>query len=288
MAIADQAEVGYCTPRFKEVLERVLHSCGLSEGDSRRGCKPADVKTLRFHQRRGLQRALHSSEGSGRRDHVRRGMDTARRQRRRRCSRTSGSLAGARATSSWSRARRSRGRRPRTAPLRLHRRANSVMFHLQSVAQTTPKSRRRWACCGSATSSRSSPRIIVLGPPRAATPSATRKPSTGARSCHGSIVDCEQERRTAARCCSPGVRQGFGERRRSRRPALSEPGRRGDHGSCHDGCRHQQSPRPLRAEGAQSPACPLRRRARTGREGPAQEADLAQRGRRPGRASSEI
>lgn len=46
VAIADHAEVAYCTPRFKQVLERVLHSCGLAEGNSRRGCKPADVKTF--------------------------------------------------------------------------------------------------------------------------------------------------------------------------------------------------------------------------------------------------
>jgi len=46
VAVADQAEVGYCTPRFKEVLERVLHSCGLASGEDRRGCKPADVKTF--------------------------------------------------------------------------------------------------------------------------------------------------------------------------------------------------------------------------------------------------
>lgn len=46
VAIADQAEVGYCTPRFKEVLERVLHSCGLAQDETRRGCKPADVKTF--------------------------------------------------------------------------------------------------------------------------------------------------------------------------------------------------------------------------------------------------
>jgi outer membrane protein OmpA-like peptidoglycan-associated protein len=46
VAIADQSEVGYCTPQFKQVLERVLHSCGLAEGDSRRGCQPADVKTF--------------------------------------------------------------------------------------------------------------------------------------------------------------------------------------------------------------------------------------------------
>lgn len=46
VAIADQAEAPYCTPAFKQVLERVLHSCGLIEGESRRGCKPADVKTF--------------------------------------------------------------------------------------------------------------------------------------------------------------------------------------------------------------------------------------------------
>lgn len=46
VAIADQSEVGYCTPQFKQVLERVLHSCGLAEGDTRRGCQPADVKTF--------------------------------------------------------------------------------------------------------------------------------------------------------------------------------------------------------------------------------------------------
>jgi outer membrane protein OmpA-like peptidoglycan-associated protein len=47
VAVADQSEVAYCTPQFKQVLERVLHSCGLTEGDSsRRGCQPADVKTF--------------------------------------------------------------------------------------------------------------------------------------------------------------------------------------------------------------------------------------------------
>jgi outer membrane protein OmpA-like peptidoglycan-associated protein len=46
VAVADQAEAPYCTAQFKQVLERVLHSCGLVEGQSRRGCKPADVKTF--------------------------------------------------------------------------------------------------------------------------------------------------------------------------------------------------------------------------------------------------
>ncbi|HMJ14230.1 MAG TPA: hypothetical protein VK524_22600 [Polyangiaceae bacterium] len=46
VAIANQAEVAYCTPRFKQVLERVLHSCGLATGEARRGCQPADVKNF--------------------------------------------------------------------------------------------------------------------------------------------------------------------------------------------------------------------------------------------------
>lgn len=47
VAVAAQAEVGYCTPRFKQVLERVLHSCGLVGGEGgRRGCQPADVKNF--------------------------------------------------------------------------------------------------------------------------------------------------------------------------------------------------------------------------------------------------
>ncbi len=46
VAIADNSEVAYCTPRFKEVLQRVLHSCGLADTGTRRGCKPTDVKTF--------------------------------------------------------------------------------------------------------------------------------------------------------------------------------------------------------------------------------------------------
>jgi outer membrane protein OmpA-like peptidoglycan-associated protein len=46
IAIANDAEAPYCTPAFKEVLARVIHACGLAGADSRRGCQPADVKTL--------------------------------------------------------------------------------------------------------------------------------------------------------------------------------------------------------------------------------------------------
>ncbi len=45
-AIANDAEAPYCTPQFKTVLEKVLHACGLVGGQERRGCQPADVKSL--------------------------------------------------------------------------------------------------------------------------------------------------------------------------------------------------------------------------------------------------
>src|SRR5262245_27503297 len=46
VAIADDAEVAYCTAAFKTVLQRTLHACGLVGQDDRRGCQPADVKSL--------------------------------------------------------------------------------------------------------------------------------------------------------------------------------------------------------------------------------------------------
>lgn len=45
-AVAADAEAPYCTPAFKTVLQRVLNACGLVGKDARRGCQPADVKTL--------------------------------------------------------------------------------------------------------------------------------------------------------------------------------------------------------------------------------------------------
>jgi outer membrane protein OmpA-like peptidoglycan-associated protein len=46
VAVADDAEAPYCTPAFKQVLQRVLNACGLVGGEQRRGCQPADVKTF--------------------------------------------------------------------------------------------------------------------------------------------------------------------------------------------------------------------------------------------------
>lgn len=45
-AVADHAEDPYCTPAFKQVLQRVLNACGLVGTESRRGCQPTDVKNL--------------------------------------------------------------------------------------------------------------------------------------------------------------------------------------------------------------------------------------------------
>ena len=46
VAIADNAEASYCTPEFKNVLSRVINACGLTSQANRRGCQPADVKSL--------------------------------------------------------------------------------------------------------------------------------------------------------------------------------------------------------------------------------------------------
>ncbi len=46
VAVANDAEAPYCTPAFKQVLQRVLNACGLVGTEARRGCQPADVKTL--------------------------------------------------------------------------------------------------------------------------------------------------------------------------------------------------------------------------------------------------
>lgn len=45
-AVADHTEAPYCTPQFKTVLQKVLNACGLVGQESRRGCQPADVKTI--------------------------------------------------------------------------------------------------------------------------------------------------------------------------------------------------------------------------------------------------
>ncbi|MEZ4295298.1 MAG: hypothetical protein R3B70_10015 [Polyangiaceae bacterium] len=65
VAVANDAEAAYCTPAFKEVLARVIHACGLVGGDSRRGCQPADVKTLASISDDDFNALFHPLKGRG-------------------------------------------------------------------------------------------------------------------------------------------------------------------------------------------------------------------------------
>jgi outer membrane protein OmpA-like peptidoglycan-associated protein len=45
-AVADHAELAYCTPPFKQVLQRVLSSCGLLSSGGRRSCQPSELQSI--------------------------------------------------------------------------------------------------------------------------------------------------------------------------------------------------------------------------------------------------
>lgn len=44
--VASEANAAYCTPPLRQVLRRVLTSCGLVGGTGGRGCQPADARTV--------------------------------------------------------------------------------------------------------------------------------------------------------------------------------------------------------------------------------------------------
>jgi outer membrane protein OmpA-like peptidoglycan-associated protein len=46
VATAAAANEGYCTPQLKQVLRRVLLSCGLAADGQARGCQPVDAKSV--------------------------------------------------------------------------------------------------------------------------------------------------------------------------------------------------------------------------------------------------
>ncbi len=132
VAIADQAEVGYCTPRFKEVLERVLHSCGLAEGDSRRGCKPADVKTFASISDEDFNELFTPLKDRGAVIMFDEGMDALDDKAKALLEDKWVARKGARYFFVVARASKS-GTQAKNRALS-HRRANSVMYHLQSIA----------------------------------------------------------------------------------------------------------------------------------------------------------
>lgn len=132
IAIAQQAEVAYCTKDFKTVLERVLHSCGLSTQTERRGCKPADIKTFAaisdddfnslFHPLKDRGGVLMFAEGSEELDAASKKLLEERWFDRK----------GARYFFVVARASKT-GTADKNRALS-HRRANSVLFHLKQVS----------------------------------------------------------------------------------------------------------------------------------------------------------
>ena len=45
-AVASAADEGYCTGALKQILRRVLTSCGLIKGGSQRGCQPMQARSV--------------------------------------------------------------------------------------------------------------------------------------------------------------------------------------------------------------------------------------------------
>lgn len=46
VAVAEEANEAYCTPELKQILRRVLTSCGLIGGEGGRGCQPLEAKNV--------------------------------------------------------------------------------------------------------------------------------------------------------------------------------------------------------------------------------------------------
>jgi outer membrane protein OmpA-like peptidoglycan-associated protein len=46
VAVAEEANEAYCTPELKQILRRVLTSCGLIGGSGGRGCQPLEAKNV--------------------------------------------------------------------------------------------------------------------------------------------------------------------------------------------------------------------------------------------------
>jgi len=46
VAVAAASDAGFCTPELKQILKRVLTSCGLLRKERGRGCQPVEAKTV--------------------------------------------------------------------------------------------------------------------------------------------------------------------------------------------------------------------------------------------------
>jgi outer membrane protein OmpA-like peptidoglycan-associated protein len=131
VAVADQSEVSYCTPQFKQVLERVLHSCGLG-GETRRGCQPADVKTFASISDEDFNALFTPLKDRGAVVMFDEGEDKLDDQAKKLLEDKWFARRGARYFFVVARASKT-GNQAKNRALS-HRRANSVMFHLNEVA----------------------------------------------------------------------------------------------------------------------------------------------------------
>ena len=188
VAIADQAEVAYCTPRFKEVLERVLHSCGLAQDETRRGCKPADVKTFASISDADFNELFTPLKDRGAVILFDEGMQDLDAGAKKLLEDKWFERKGARYFFVVARASKS-GNQAKNRALS-HRRANTVMFDLDERRERPGHRQESRPALARQRIRAAFRRTTAAGRPRARTRNATRKPSTGARSRPGWIAGC--------------------------------------------------------------------------------------------------
>jgi outer membrane protein OmpA-like peptidoglycan-associated protein len=133
VAVAQHSEVAYCTPRFKQVLERVLHSCGLAKDETRRGCKPADVKTFASISDEDFNELFTPLKDRGGVIMYDEGKDELDSKAKKVLEERWFDRKGARYF--FVVARASKSGTPAKNRALSHRRANSVMFHIKEVAK---------------------------------------------------------------------------------------------------------------------------------------------------------
>jgi hypothetical protein len=135
VATAQEAEVAYCTRDFKAVLERVLHSCGLGTATERRGCKPADIKTFAAIDDADFNALFQPLKERGGVIMFDEGSDVLDEEGQKLLDERWFARQGARYF--FVVARASKTGTPDQNRALSHRRANSVLFHLQQLGEDT-------------------------------------------------------------------------------------------------------------------------------------------------------
>lgn len=140
-ATADHAQASYCTPPFMQVLHRVLDSCGLLSAGGRRSCQPGELKNVAsisgddfnalFHPLKDRGGVLLFDKESADLDDAAKALLDKKWQERR----------GARYFLVVARASQSGSARYNQELS--HKRANSILFHVQEREQNDPDVERQ-------------------------------------------------------------------------------------------------------------------------------------------------